>query len=92
MANGEDFEGLKLDPIHPKSLGHGKVVMPNTKDRNLIKKTFLKISVKLSKRLRECNYESKKFMIGIKIKAGWIQKKIKLEYATSDQSENLSIL
>ena len=85
MANGEDFEGLKLDPIHPKSLGHGKVVMPNTKDRNLIKKTFLKISVKLSKRLRECNHESKKFMIGIKIKAGWIQKKIKLEYPTSDQ-------
>ena len=27
MANGEDFEGLKLDPIHPKSLGHGKVVI-----------------------------------------------------------------
>ncbi len=85
MANGEDFEGLKFDPTYPKSLGHGKVVMPNTKDRSLIKKTFLKISVKLSKRLIECNHESKKFMIGIKIKAGWIQKKIKLEYATSDQ-------
>ncbi|MEL0257423.1 MAG: DNA polymerase IV, partial [Gammaproteobacteria bacterium] len=33
MANGEDFEGLTLDPMYPKSLGHGKVVMPNTKDR-----------------------------------------------------------
>ena len=66
MANGEDFEGLKFDPTYPKSLGHGKVVMPNTKDRSLIKKTFLKISVKLSKRLIECNHESKKFMIGLK--------------------------
>ena len=40
MANGSDFEGLTLDPVHPKSLGHGKVLMPNTKDRYLIKKLF----------------------------------------------------
>ena len=46
MANGSDFEGLTLDPVHPKSLGHGKVLMPNTKDRYLIKKTFLRMSVK----------------------------------------------
>ena len=44
------------------------------------------MSVKLSRRLRESGYESKIFAIGIKIKAGWIQKKIKLEYPTSDQS------
>ena len=91
MASGEDFEGLASDPVHPKSLGHGKVVIPNTKARCLIKKIFLKLSTKLSKRLREHDYESKKFMIGIKIKAGWIQRKIKLEYATCDQSEIFNI-
>ena len=86
MANGNDFEGLTLDPIHPKSLGHGKVLMPNTKNRYLIKKIFLKMSVKLSRRLRNSGYESKKFIISIKIKAGWIQKKIKLEQPTYNQS------
>ncbi len=85
MANGNDFEGLTLDPLHPKSLGHGKVLKPNTKDRYLIQKTFLKMSVKLSKRLRSSGYESNKFLIGIKIRAGWIEKKIKLQYATYDQ-------
>ena len=86
MANGSDFEGLTLDPVHPKSLGHGKVLMPNTKNRYIVRKVFLKMSVKLSRRLRESGYESKIFSIGIKIKAGWIQKKIKLEHPTSDQS------
>ena len=86
MANGSDFEGLTLDPVHPKSLGHGKVLMPNTKNRYIVRKVFLKMSVKLSRRLRESGYESKIFAIGIKIKAGWIQKKIKLEYPTSNQS------
>ncbi len=87
MANGNDFEGLTFDPIHPKSLGHGKVLMPNTKNRYLIRKVFLRMSVKLSKRLRESGYESKKFLVCMKIKAGWIQKKINLQYATCDQSE-----
>ena len=85
MANGSDFEGLTLDPVHPKSLGHGKVLMPNTKDRYLIKKTFLRMSVKLSRRLRNSGYESNKFLVNIKIKAGWVQKKIKLEHPTCDQ-------
>ena len=60
--------------------------MPNTKNRYLIKKIFLKMSVKLSRRLRNSGYESKKFIISIKIKAGWIQKKIKLEQPTYNQS------
>ena len=85
MANGNDFEGLTPDPVHPKSLGHGKVLMPNTKNRYLIKKTFLKMAVKLSRRLRNSGYESNKFSVNIKIKAGWVQKKIKLEQPTCDQ-------
>ena len=86
MANGNDFEGLTLDPIHPKSLGHGKVLMPNTKNLYTIRKNFLKMSVKLSKRLRDSGYVSNKFLVGIKIKAGWIQKKMKLDQPTCNQS------
>ena len=91
MANGSDFEGLTPDPNHPKSLGHGKVLMPNTKSRYLIKKIFLRMSNKLSSRLRKSNYESKIFLIGIKIKAGWVQKKIKMEKPTCNQNEIFNI-
>jgi len=87
MANGNDFEGLTSDPLHPKSLGHGKVLMPNTKDIYLIKKIFLKMSAKLSFRLRKSNYESNTFLIGIKIKAGWISKKMKLKKSTCNQTD-----
>jgi DNA polymerase-4 len=87
MANGNDFEGLTPDPVHPKSLGHGKVLMPDTKSRYLIKKIFLRMANKLSLRLRKSNYESNIFLIGVKIKAGWVQKKIKLEKPTYNQSD-----
>ncbi len=91
MAIGNDFEGLVSDPLHPKSLGHGKVLMPNTKDRYLVKKIFLKISTKLSLRLRKSNYQSNVFLIGIKIKAGWLQKKIKLKKPTYNQADIFKI-
>ncbi len=90
MAVGKDFEGLTSDPIHPKSLGHGKVLMPNTKDRYYIKKIFLKMCTKLALRLRKSNYESNIFLIGIKIKAGWLQKKVKLVKFTCDYEDIFS--
>ena len=74
MANGNDFEGLNIGPITSKKSWSWKSLKPNTKDRYLIKKNFLKMSVKLSKRLSSSGYESNKFLIGIKIRAGWIEK------------------
>jgi len=52
------------------------------------------MSAKLSLRLRKSNYESNKFLIGVKIKAGWISKKFKLKKPTYNQADifNLCIL
>ena len=49
------------------------------------------MSNKLSSRLRKSNYESNIFLIGIKIKAGWVQKKIKMEKPTCNQSDIFNI-
>jgi hypothetical protein len=49
------------------------------------------MSNKLSLRLRKSNYESNIFLIGIKIKAGWVQKKIKLEKPTYNQSDIFNV-
>jgi DNA polymerase-4 len=91
MANGRDFEGLISDLSHPKSLGHGKVLKPNTKSSYQIKKIFLRMSNKLSSRLRKSNYESNIFLIGIKIKAGWVQKKVKIAKATCNRSDIFNV-
>lgn len=85
MATGTDFEGLLADSEYPKTIGHGKVLKPNTKDLYTIKKTFLKLSLKLSKRLRNSDYEANLFLVGIKIQSGWLQKKFKLGSLISDQ-------
>ena len=45
------------------------------------------MSAKLSLRLRKSNYESNIFLIGIKIKAGWVQRKMKLEKPTYNQND-----
>ena len=49
------------------------------------------MSNKLSSRLRKSSYESNIFLIGIKIKAGWVQKKIKMEKPTCNQSDIFNI-
>ena len=49
------------------------------------------MSNKLSLRLRKSNYESNIFLISIKIKAGWVQKKIKMEKPTCHQSDIFNI-
>ena len=49
------------------------------------------MSNKLSLRLRKSNYESNIFLIGIKIKAGWVQKKIKIEKPTCNQTDIFNI-
>ena len=49
------------------------------------------MSNKLSSRLRKSNYESNIFLIGIKIKAGWVQKKVKIAKATCNRSDIFNV-
>ncbi|MES9855959.1 MAG: DNA polymerase IV [Sedimenticola sp.] len=70
-------QGLDPDPIHPsvaspKSIGHGKVMPPQTRDL-LVITTFLQhMAEKVAARLRRCGYRADRFYIGLRTAEGWL--------------------
>ena len=87
MAQGKDIDSMKLRENPPKSFGHGKVTKPNLKDIYEIKKILHHMSNKVAKRLRQNNYESNIFLIGLKIKDYWISHKYKISKYTNHDKD-----
>lgn len=82
---GHDPQPL-LKPQAPKSMGHGKVMPPNTKDANLVESTLRYLCEKLAARLRTNAYQAQDFFIGIKLKSGWVGVQQHLSNPTHDSS------
>ena len=66
MAQGKDPERIKTDIAEPKSIGHGKVMPPNTKSIKIILMYLQHMSEKVGSRLRKHHLQSDCFYIGIK--------------------------
>ena len=75
MAQGRDPEQLQIDVAPPKSIGHGKVVPPNTKDHEVLQTYLLHMSEKVAQRLRRYELKATRFFIGLRTKEGWISDK-----------------
>ena len=84
MAQGKDPERIKTDIAEPKSIGHGKVMPPNTKSIRIILMYLQHMSEKVGSRLRKHRLQSDCFYIGIKCKKGWIGDRMKYPYPTDD--------
>lgn len=70
-------QGLDPDKVHttvaaPKSIGHGKVVPPGTRDRDVLLTYLQHMSEKVTTRLRRHNMEALSFFIGLRTEQGWI--------------------
>ena len=83
MAQGKDIDTVNTSVNDPKSFGHGKVTIPNLKDKYIIKKIFRKMSEKVATRMRHNGYESNLFIIGYKTFKGWHINKFKLSTYTN---------
>lgn len=66
MCQGQDLEPVKSGVDAVKSMGHGKVLPPNTCERSLLLTYFSHMSVKLAARLRKNNLATQTFSIGLK--------------------------
>lgn len=85
MCQGEDPEPLHRVIPTPKSLGHGKVMPPHTKDKRTIATYLLHMAEKLAARLRANQLEAQHFFIGIKsYESGWLGGKTKTAIPTND--------
>lgn len=85
MAQGKDPEPITTTVKDPKSIGHGKVMPPGSKGRDLLLTYFQHMAEKVGVRLRRYGYQSAQFFIGVKTRErGYIATKVKLDHPTDD--------
>lgn len=64
-------QGADPDPVHtcvrsPKSMGHGKVMPPNTRDQQVIETYLRHMCEKLAARLRQHQFRAQHFFVGVR--------------------------
>ena len=85
MCRGEDPAPVetKIDP--PKSLGHGKIMPPDTTDKDVIYMYLIHMAEKLGARLRKHSLAAQTYYIGLRTRDGWIgSNKLKTTFPTND--------
>lgn len=85
MCQGKDPDKIHSTIQDPKSMGHGKVLPPNTKNKEVILIYFYHMCVKLGTRLRRHDFHAQHFYIGWKnYSFGWVGEKCALPYPCAD--------
>ena len=87
MCQGEDPEPLHIEVADPKSIGHGKVMAPDTKDRQTILTYLQHMSSKVGLRLRRHNFEARTIWFGLRTQHDWLGEKIRLSEFSSDHRQ-----
>ena len=72
MAQGLDPEPVKTTVPPPKSMGHGKIMPPATKDRVVVATYLLHMAEKLGARLRRHGMEAQTFFVGLLSDYGYV--------------------
>jgi len=77
MCQGADPDPVRTRVAPPKSMGHGKVMPPNTRDKQVILTYLLHMSEKLAARLRRHDLQAQHFSIGLRLQqGGWLGAKV----------------
>lgn len=72
MAQGKDPATVDTTIAPPKSVGHGKVMPPNTRHPDVIRTYLHHMSYKVAARLRRHQLSAQHFFIGLNTRDGWI--------------------
>jgi len=91
MCQGADPDPLHPDITAPKSIGHGKVMPPNTRNRDTVLTYLQHMSSKVGSRMRRHEMQARTFWIGLRTDAGWIGRKSQLSEFSNDQQKIYSL-
>ena len=91
MCQGQDPEKLQQNVPAPKSVGHGKVVPPDTLDADILLTYLLHMSEKVAARLRQHRLRSRLFFVGLRTRRGWIGGKLRCALPTDDSREIMKL-
>jgi DNA polymerase-4 len=84
MCQGRDSEPVRTEVPPPKSLGHGKVMPPDTRDPRVLRVYLLHMSEKVGARLRRHAMVAQTFFIGLSLRDGWLADHYRSETPTDD--------
>ncbi|GMR08881.1 MAG: DNA polymerase IV [Gammaproteobacteria bacterium] len=84
MCQGADPDKVHLEIPAAKSIGHGKVVPPDTRDKQVLLTYLLHMSEKVAARLRRHQLEALHYFIGLRSRDGWVGNKLRLAMAGND--------
>ena len=87
MCQGKDPAPLNLDISAPKSIGHGKVMAPNTRSSQIILTYLQHMCSKVGARLRRHEFEARTFWFGLRTEQDWLGEKIHLPSFSSDHQQ-----
>ena len=87
MAQGLDPEPVTTHVPPPKSMGHSKVMPPNTRDKTVIEMYLLHMSEKVAARLRRHDLEAQRYLFGLNTQQGWVGGKPRTVLPTADGKE-----
>ena len=87
MCQGADPDPLHPDVDAPKSIGHGKVMPPDTRQREVILTYLQHMSTRVGARMRRHDFVARTFWVGLKTRHGWIGCKSRLLAPGNDHGE-----
>ncbi len=84
MCQGQDPASLVTQVAAPKSIGHGKVMPPDTRDRETLILYLLHMSEKVAARLRRHELQASRFYVGFRTADGWLADVLRAEALLDD--------
>lgn len=84
MAQGRDPEPLRPEVADPKTMGHGKVIPPDTQSIEVLAIYYQHMAEKVGRRLRKNKLEAQTFSISLRTQLGWQSIKCRTRRPTDD--------
>jgi DNA polymerase-4 len=85
MCRGEDPAKVETNVQAPKTIGHGKVMPPDTRDRDVIYTYLIHMAEKVAQRLRRHALAAQRYFIGLRTRDGWAgSNKLHTRFRTND--------
>jgi len=91
MCQGQDPAALQQNVPAPKSVGHGKVVPPNTRSPEILLTYLLHMSTKVGARLRRHQLQAQSFSIGLRATEGWLGDRLQTALPTNDSRQIMAL-
>jgi len=85
MCQAEDPDKVTTEISAPKSVGHGKVMPPNTTNKDTLLMYLLHMCEKVATRLRRYDLQANHFYIGLNSADDWLTAKPRLANPTQDE-------